>query len=154
MRSFRRHRMNTNPRRGPFHYTAPSRMFYRVVRGMIPHKTCRGKLAMNLLHCYDGMPQRYQHIRKVRVITAFRHLRLNSNRPFTRLGRLMTEFGWAHGKLIAKLEKKRKTKQKEVFAVHKEISKMKKEAIKTVAAKMKIKYDWLRQYEHNLPLVQ
>ena len=55
MKSFRAKRCNTNPRRGPFHYIAPSRMFYRVVRGMIPLKTPRGKRLMGLLHCYDGM---------------------------------------------------------------------------------------------------
>merc|ERR1740129_1117380 len=46
MKSFRGHRMNTNPRKGPFHYCQPSRMFYRVVRGMMPHKTPKGKKQM------------------------------------------------------------------------------------------------------------
>merc|ERR1719491_729251 len=59
MKSFRGHRMNTNPRKGPFHYNQPSRMFYRVVRGMMPHKTPKGKKQMGLLHAYDGMPRRY-----------------------------------------------------------------------------------------------
>ena len=31
---------NTNPRHGgPYHYKAPSKMFWRAVRGMLPHKT-------------------------------------------------------------------------------------------------------------------
>ena len=30
---FLRKRMNTNPRRGPFHFRAPSRIFWRTVRG-------------------------------------------------------------------------------------------------------------------------
>merc|ERR1712084_198852 len=36
---FRRKRMNTNPRRGPFHFKCPARMVWRTIRGMIPHKT-------------------------------------------------------------------------------------------------------------------
>jgi len=130
MRSFQRHRANTNPKKGPFHFVAPSRMFYRVVRGMIPHKTCRGKIAMNLLHCFDGVPPRYQFIRKVKVVPAYRHLRLNPNRPFTRLGRLMTEFGWPYGKLIAKMEVRRKGKEKSVKRVRTTINKLKKRSNK------------------------
>lgn len=30
---FLRKRMNTNPVRGPFHFRAPSRIFWRTVRG-------------------------------------------------------------------------------------------------------------------------
>lgn len=30
---FLRKRMNTNPNRGPFHFRAPSRIFWRTVRG-------------------------------------------------------------------------------------------------------------------------
>jgi len=122
MRGFFGHRMNTNPRRGPFHYRQPSRVFFRVVRGMIPHKTNRGKKAMSLLHCYDGMPPRYMNIRKVRVITAYRHLRLDPNRPFTRLGRLMLDFGWRHSDLISRLEQRRKRRQKAVYKIKKKYS--------------------------------
>lgn len=104
--------MNTKPSRGPFHYSAPSRFFYKVVRGMLPHRTARGRKMMALLHVYDGMPTRFQHIRKVKVVTAYRHLRLDPNRPMTRLGALCSEFGWSHGKLIAKLERKRQIKTK------------------------------------------
>ncbi len=30
---FLRKRMNTNPRRGPYHYRAPSRILWRTIRG-------------------------------------------------------------------------------------------------------------------------
>jgi len=152
MRAFFGHRMNTNPRRGPYHYRQPSRVFFRVVRGMLPHKTNRGKKAMSLLHCYDGMPPRFMHIRKFRLTTAYRHLRLDSNRPFTRLGRLMIDFGWKHARLIAALEKKRKIKQKATYRVKKEIFTLKKQAIRNVAQKMKDKYAFLTRYEWNLPV--
>ena len=104
--------MNTNPKKGPFDYNAPSRFFYKVVRGMLPHRTPRGQKCMGLLHVYDGMPPRFANIRKVKLITAYRHIRLDPNRPMTRLGALCSEFGWRHGKLIAKLEAKRQIKSK------------------------------------------
>ncbi|ETO29339.1 hypothetical protein RFI_07783 [Reticulomyxa filosa] len=128
---------------------------------MMPHKTNRGKKAMSLLHCYDGMPPRFMHIRKMRAVTAYRHLRLDANRPFTRLGRLMIDFGWKHAKLISVLEKKRKIKQKvetkeriETFErkIKKSISKLKQQAIKNVAQAMKDKYSFLTKYEWNLPI--
>merc|ERR1712205_290612 len=34
----RNKRMNTNPKKCPFHHRSPADMFIRVVRGMIPHK--------------------------------------------------------------------------------------------------------------------
>ena len=36
----------TNPKRGLHHYRAPSRIFWRTVRGMLPHKTPRGAAAL------------------------------------------------------------------------------------------------------------
>lgn len=47
--SFLQKRTNSNPRHGPFHYRAPSRILWRVIRGMIPHKTPRGKAALERL---------------------------------------------------------------------------------------------------------
>merc|ERR1719464_625570 len=154
MKSFRGHRMNTNPRKGPFHYNQPSRMFYRVVRGMMPHKTPKGKKQMGLLHCYDGMPQRYMHIRKVRIIPAYKALRMDPNRAMTCLGKLMGEFGWIHAKLMNKLADKRKVKQKAVYKIQKEIFKLKKQAQKSVAAKMTKQYEFLTEYEWELPLAE
>jgi len=151
-RSYFRHRMSSNPKKGPYHYRAPSRIFYRTVRGMLKHSTARGQNCMRMLHCYDGMPPRFQHIRKVRVISAYRALRLDPNRPFTRLGAVCSKFGWRHGPLLIKLEDKRREKQKAVWTVHKEITQLKKQAISTVAKKMSKQYQYLTQYEWNLPL--
>ena len=110
MLSFRGHKMNTNPRRGPFQMVRPQAMFYRVVRGMVPHKKPHGRRQLAKLTCYDGVPPRFQHTKKMRVITAYRAIRLDPNRPYTSLGRLMTCFGWTHGKLMVKLENKRRIK--------------------------------------------
>lgn len=46
-----------NPTRGgPFHFRAPSRILYKAVRGMIPHKTARGAAAMERLKVFEGVP--------------------------------------------------------------------------------------------------
>merc|ERR550514_2603083 len=55
---FLKKRMNTNPDKGPFHHRAPSRMIWRVIRGMMPHKTDRGAIAMQRLKVFDVFPPR------------------------------------------------------------------------------------------------
>lgn len=37
--AFLRKRMNTNPSRGPYHFRAPSRIFWRTVRGELGLRT-------------------------------------------------------------------------------------------------------------------
>merc|ERR1712086_271079 len=49
---FLRKRTNTNPTHGPFHQRSPAKMFHRVIRGMIPHKTARGVAAMERLKTF------------------------------------------------------------------------------------------------------
>ena len=44
-----RKRMNSNPARGPYHFRAPSKCLFKVVRGMVPHKSKRGMEALNRL---------------------------------------------------------------------------------------------------------
>lgn len=47
--AFLRKRTNTNPKRGPIHYRSPSRILWRTVRGMLPHKLARGQAALGRL---------------------------------------------------------------------------------------------------------
>jgi Ribosomal protein L13 len=66
-----------NPTRGgPFHFRAPSRIFYKAVRGMIPHKTARGAAAMERLKVFEGVPPPYDKKKRVVVPQALRVLRL------------------------------------------------------------------------------
>jgi ribosomal protein L13 len=39
---------------GPFHLRSPSKMFWRAVRGMLPHKTPRGMHALRRLKVFEG----------------------------------------------------------------------------------------------------
>ncbi|KAJ8126058.1 hypothetical protein O1611_g7581 [Lasiodiplodia mahajangana] len=56
-----------NPTRGgPFHFRAPSRIFYKAVRGMIPHKTARGAAALERLKVFEGVPPPLEERRKAK----------------------------------------------------------------------------------------
>ena len=77
---FRKLRCNVKPSRGPFHLRAPSRIFWRTVRGMIPHKTKRGAEALNRLKVYEGIPPPYDKKKRMVVPCALRVLRLKPGR--------------------------------------------------------------------------
>ncbi|KAJ8613342.1 hypothetical protein CTAYLR_002233, partial [Chrysophaeum taylorii] len=113
---FLKKRTNTNPKKGPIHYRSPARMFWRTVRGMIPHKTYRGQQAMSRLQCYEGVPTEFSKKKKMVVPQALKVLRLKPGRRFCVLGRLATEFGWKHAKLIDKLEDQRRVVAAEFYA--------------------------------------
>merc|ERR1712048_539713 len=111
---FRRKRMNTNPRRGPFHFKSPSRMVWRTIRGMIPHKTPRGQKALTLLSTFEGIPPPFDKKKRMVIPTALKVLRLKPGRDFTVIRDLAHSIGWKHKDLIAKLEEKRKV-ESQVF---------------------------------------
>lgn len=78
--AFLRKRCNVNPARGPFHFRAPSKIFWRTVRGMIPHKTKRGDHALARLRVVEGIPPPYDKKKRVVVPSALRILRLKPHR--------------------------------------------------------------------------
>merc|ERR1712150_418117 len=105
-----RKRMNTKPSRGPYHFRAPSKCLFKVVRGMIPHKTKRGMEALNRLKVYDGIPNPYDRQKRMVVPSALRVLKLKPGRKFCEVGRLSHETGWKYKPVIEALEEKRKAK--------------------------------------------
>ncbi|GAB0497173.1 hypothetical protein MMPV_008497 [Pyropia vietnamensis] len=106
--SFLRKRMATNPKKGPIHYRSPARIFWRTVRGMLPHKTARGAAALTRLRSFEGVPPPYDKTKKMVVPTALRVLRLRPDRKFTQMGRIATDLGWKYADVIERLEAKRK----------------------------------------------
>merc|ERR1712139_320384 len=107
---------NTNPRHGgPYHFKAPSKLFWRVVRGMVRHKTARGTAAMDRLRVYEGVPAPYSHKKRRLVPQAMRAVRLANGRKWCKLGDLCASIGWTKGPLIASLEAKRATRAGEWF---------------------------------------
>ncbi|KAJ5084512.1 hypothetical protein NUU61_009091 [Penicillium alfredii] len=105
-----------NPTRGgPFHFRAPSRIFYKAVRGMIPHKTARGAAAMERLKVFEGVPPPYDRKKRVVVPQALRVLRLRPGRKYCTVGRLSHEVGWKYQDVVARLEERRKVKSKAYY---------------------------------------
>merc|ERR1712039_380559 len=125
-------RTNTNPAHGPYHFRAPSRIFHRVIRGMIPHKTYRGKCAMERLKAFDGIPEAYVNMKRMVIPDAFRVTRLKPGRRFCVLGRISDEIGWKHKDAVKALEDARKEKGKAYWATKKVmLLKQKAAAVKT-----------------------
>ncbi|CAE7631093.1 unnamed protein product [Symbiodinium sp. CCMP2592] len=108
--AFKRKHMNSNPRQGPFHYRAPSKILWRTIRGMVPHKTARGAAALDRLKTFEGIPHPYDRKKRMVVPSCLKVLRLRPERRFCRLGDLSKEVGWKHGALIERLESQRKVK--------------------------------------------
>ena len=46
--------------KGPFHIRLSDRMVRRIVRGMLPYKTPRGREAFERVMCYRGMPEPFK----------------------------------------------------------------------------------------------
>jgi len=129
---FKRKRMNSNPRKGPIHFRAPSRIFWRVVRGMVPHKTARGQAALDRLKVFEGVPHPYDTKKRMVVPQALKVLRLKPYRRFCKLGDLSTKVGWKYQGLIERLEKQRKVKDEAFWKRTKALNRVKKTALKTV----------------------
>ncbi|PWN50423.1 putative ribosomal protein L13a [Violaceomyces palustris] len=96
---------------GPFHHRAPSRILYKAVRGMVPHKTARGAAALERLKLYEGVPPPYDRQKKMVIPAALRVLRLKPGRKYATIKRISHEVGWNHMETVDKLEAKRKVKQ-------------------------------------------
>ena len=93
-------RCNVKPTRGPFHFRAPSKIFWRTVRGMIAHKTERGKAALKRLQAFEGVPPPYDKKKKMVIPSALKVLRLKAGR---KVGITIIVFLKTHKILLLKL---------------------------------------------------
>jgi ribosomal protein uL13 len=80
VRAFLRKKHLTNPVRGQFHFRRPSKVFWRAVRGMLPHKGPRGQAALDRLKVMEGCPPPYDKIKKMVIPSALRVVRLRPGR--------------------------------------------------------------------------
>merc|ERR1712137_1062596 len=133
---FLRKRCNVRPSHGPYHFRAPSKIFWRTVRGMLPHKLHRGKEALDRLKVFEGIPPPYDKQKRKVVPSALKVLRLNPKRKFCVLGRLSHEVGWKYQDVITKLEMKRKVKAKKYYEQKKHEDNLRKQARENVAEKI------------------
>ena len=56
----------------PIHFRAPSRILWRTIRGMIPHKTKRGATALERLKEFEGVPAPYDKVKTVVIPNALK----------------------------------------------------------------------------------
>ena len=143
---FLRKRKNTNPKKGPFHYRSPSKILWRVIRGMLPHKTTRGEKALSRLKVFEGVPPPFDKKKKVIVPDAYRITRLRPGRRYTVLGDLSKKVGWKHSHVIAKLEKQRKVKASSFYRRKKALNHVKAIAIKNAAERLSTVNPLLESY--------
>merc|ERR1711972_1314839 len=107
---FKKKRMNSNPKTGPLHYRSPSKILWRTIRGMVPHKTARGASALDRLKSFEGIPHPLDRKKRMVIPSCLKVLRLRPERRFCKLADLSKEVGWKHKDLIERLETQRKVK--------------------------------------------
>ncbi|ESN91063.1 hypothetical protein HELRODRAFT_158058 [Helobdella robusta] len=145
---FLKKRMNTNPSRGPYHHRAPSKIFWRTVRGMLPHKLHRGKEALDRLKAFEGVPPPYDKQKRFVVPSALRIIRL-PRRKFCQLSRLSHEVGWKYQGVVATLEKRRKLKSSLYFKKKICEKKLMEQAKKNVISKVPQYQKIIESYGHH-----
>lgn len=124
----------TNPTKGPLHHRTPARMIWRVIRGMIPHKTARGAAALERLTVFEGIPHPFSTMKRQVMPSALSNLKVRPGRKSCYLGDLANSIGWKHQELVARLEDKRKTKAAAYYQTKKELTKLKSKAVASAAA--------------------
>ncbi|PAV64502.1 hypothetical protein WR25_27221 [Diploscapter pachys] len=147
--SFMRKRLNINPSRGPFHFRAPSKIFWRTVRGMMPHKTPHGNAALKNLRVHEGCPPPYDKEAKFNLPSANKHLRLLPRRKSCTVGRLSHEVGWQYKDVVNKLEAKRKVKGAKYHEQKKALLKLKEQAKKNAEKKVAAYQKVIEGYGYN-----
>ena len=124
--------MNTQPSHGPIHYRTPARIFWRTVRGMLPHKTPRGAAALNRLKTFEGIPPPYDRMKRVVIPKALRVVRMDFSRKHCKLAELAEVVGWKYRENVAALEEKRKAESRVFYEKKKKLRDLRRKAIKEV----------------------
>ena len=117
MTEYNRKTRRANPKRGHKHFHSPSRLFWRVVRGMLPRKTAKGEAAIKRLKVFEGIPYPWDHKKRMIIPQALKVLRLQAHRKWCILGDLAREScGWGKADVVARLEERRKAKSQKFYA--------------------------------------
>ncbi|KAJ7038102.1 ribosomal protein L13 domain-containing protein [Mycena alexandri] len=108
-----------NPKKsGPFHHRAPSKILYRAIRGMTPHKSARGAAALERLKLFEGVPPPYDRKKRMVVpgsppgpaVEAWSQILHRQGESLSLHRRLSHEVGWGYKDVVDRLEEKRKIK--------------------------------------------
>ncbi len=84
-------RTSYNPRRGPFHERRPDKMVRKMLRGMLPWPTPRGKAAYRRIKVYIGVPQQYAESEKI-VLEGAKYRSMKQK--YITVADLSHELGW------------------------------------------------------------
>ena len=83
-----------SPMRGPFHYRRPDKILRKTVRGMLPFKQPKGKMAYKKLKVFMGVPE---DLKGQQMITLKEAQAAKLKGPFFTLAELAKEVGWNQG---------------------------------------------------------
>ena len=82
------------PMRGPFHYRRPDKILRKTVRGMLPFKQPKGKMAYKKLKVFMGVPE---DLKGQQMITFKEAQAAKLKGPHFTLAELAKEIGWNQG---------------------------------------------------------
>ncbi len=86
-----------NPHKGPFYPKRPDRIVKRVIRGMLPRKTWRGRMALKRIKCYLGFPEELKK-KNIKILTKEELKKLSYEKlpvpKYVRLGEIAELIGW------------------------------------------------------------
>ncbi|UCF45162.1 MAG: 50S ribosomal protein L13 [Candidatus Bathyarchaeota archaeon] len=82
------------PRKGPFHYRRPDRILRKTVRGMLPFKQPKGKIAYKKLKVFIGVPEDLKD-QQMETLKEAQVSKLKG--PYFTLAELAKEIGWNQG---------------------------------------------------------
>eukprot|EP00997_Jenningsia_sp_PLL12_P003402 NODE_1636_length_1107_cov_95.731569_g1336_i0.p1 GENE.NODE_1636_length_1107_cov_95.731569_g1336_i0~~NODE_1636_length_1107_cov_95.731569_g1336_i0.p1 ORF type:complete len:136 (-),score=22.07 NODE_1636_length_1107_cov_95.731569_g1336_i0:359-766(-) len=133
------------------HYRTPRMYVWRIIRGMLPYKTKRGKAALGRLKLFEGIPPPFDKKRKVCILRSMRTFRLGVKRAYTSVADICGLVGWKHQRLLREQENLRKKNAIAYREAKKEMNKLRYIATKQtnkivpkLSYDIKIKYGKLR----------
>jgi large subunit ribosomal protein L13 len=80
-----------SPMQGPFHYRRPDKIVRKTVRGMLPFKQPKGKIALRNVKVFIGLPD---GLKNQQVITLKEAQVAKLKGPYFTLAELAKEIGW------------------------------------------------------------
>ncbi|MGD2073128.1 MAG: 50S ribosomal protein L13 [Candidatus Thorarchaeota archaeon] len=89
----RKHSIRTsyNPKKGPNHQRRPDKLLRKMIRGMLPWPTPRGKAAFKRIRVYIGVPKQYSDTEKIILgKSTYKSLK----RKYITIEELSYELGW------------------------------------------------------------
>ena len=84
-------RTSYNPKRGPNHQRRPDKLLRKMIRGMLPWPSPRGKAALKRIRVYIGVPEQYSDVTKIALEkSVYKSLK----RKYITIEELSRELGW------------------------------------------------------------